>query len=251
MNIHSIADGARKKIPGFIFNPLRKFVNAFLGPVCFSLSTGHIRSAFKSFAVDRHGNPLPWFSYPAIQLLLSSDFTSKCVLEWGAGQSTLFWAKRAREVVSFEHDRAWADLLRPKLPANVKLHVIKEDMSDYNSKLSPGKFDVIIVDGLDRYKSAQLSLDLVAEGGVIIVDNSEGNHGEINSPSAASFPAQGDPKASYGIVNLYTDCGFSRADFYGFAPGVSVQQCTSVFFKGDCFLFHREDIPTIKIADKK
>jgi hypothetical protein len=249
MNIHSIADCARKKTPPFIFNPLRKIVNAILGPICFSLSTGHIRSAFKSFAVDRRGNPLPWFSYPTIQLLLSSDFTDKRVLEWGAGQSTLFWAKRAHEVISFEHDRIWADSLRPKLPVNVKLHVIKENMSDYDSQFAPGKFDVIVVDGLDRYKGARFSLDLIKEDGVIIVDNSEGNHGEIKSPNEGGFPSQGDSRDHYGIVNLYTDRGFSRVDFYGFAPGVSVQQCTSVFHKDGCFLFKRKDLPQINLFD--
>ena len=52
---------------------------------------------------DRNKNYLPWFTYPAIEALSNWDLSDKRVFEYGSGFSTLFWASRAKEVVSVEH----------------------------------------------------------------------------------------------------------------------------------------------------
>src|SRR3954463_2256551 len=68
---------------------------------------GHVKSARRGKCVDVIGNPIPWYTYPAIEYLKQLDFSTKNVFEFGAGQSTLFWAGRARRVVSVEDDAAW------------------------------------------------------------------------------------------------------------------------------------------------
>jgi hypothetical protein len=233
MNLSPLADKLRPKLPWPIWNGIRKCVNAILGPANFSLETGHFHSCLKSLAVDKLGNPLPWFTYPAIQFLLTKDLTQKRVLEWGAGQSTLFWSRRAKDVVAFEADPAWYGKLKQKLPSNATLHLVSENLSDLDPALLSGVFDVIIVDGLDRFKCAEISLKHVAEGGVVIVDNSDGNHG---------------PRPGYGIINLYNETGFSRVDFYGYVPGNSVQHCTSFFYRTDCFLMRSGEVPKMKFT---
>src|SRR5437867_1026631 len=130
MHINTLADRLRAALPKPIWNVFRKTANAVLGPLHFSLETGHLRSCLKSRAVDRHGHPLPWFTYPAIQFLLLKDLAERRILEWGAGQSTLFWAKRAKEVLAFEADPAWFKTLSPLVPSNVSLHLVREDISD-------------------------------------------------------------------------------------------------------------------------
>src|SRR2546426_573218 len=107
-----------------------------------------------------------------------------------------------------DRDRAWHKILSPLMPANVALHLVKEDISDAEPHLQSGPFDVIVVDGLDRYRCAERSLGLLAENGAILVDNAEGNHG---------------PRPGYGYINLYREAGLARVDFYGYPPGNSTQ----------------------------
>jgi hypothetical protein len=220
---------ARRVLPRFLFNILRSVGTALGTPLIFSLSSGHFRSSFARRAVDRHGHPIPWYTYPAIDYLSRKDFRNTRVLEWGAGQSTLWWAGRARAVVAVESDQSWYEALRPQLPSNAVVHLTGPDLSALRDKIN-GPFDLIIVDGLDRLRCAELSLDLLSEGGAILLDNSEGTW-------------SGD--GSYPIIELFKRCNFSRVDFYGYSPGVSSKQCTSLFFRTGCFLFSDAKPPVI------
>jgi hypothetical protein len=106
-----------------------------------------------SRSLDRHGQAVPWYTYPAVDFLGRKDFSSKRVLEFGGAQSTRWWAARAREVVTVEEDAAWCSLLRTDLPSNVSLHHIPldtrtRDVSAIRALLGAlGKFDVIVIDG--------------------------------------------------------------------------------------------------------
>jgi hypothetical protein len=74
-------------------------------------------------------------------------------------------------------------------------------------------FDVIVVDGLLRRELTALAFEYLAPGGAIILDNSDG----------------------YGYYDETKARECRRIDFFGFAPGVSLRQCTSILFVGDCF----------------
>src|SRR4051812_3930217 len=76
------------------------------------LETGNFRSAREGMAVDQQGRPLPWYTYPMIDYLNQLDFSEKSVFEFGAGNSTLYWARRAKSVTSIEHDVKWYDVVR-------------------------------------------------------------------------------------------------------------------------------------------
>lgn len=183
--------------------------------------------------MDRHGEPLPWYTYPAIQFLLPKDFRGKRVLEWGAGQSTLFWAHRAKEVVAFESDARWCSTLMKHKPPNALIHLVNKDASNVESLLNGEPFDVIVVDGLDRWKCAERSLNLLTPDGAIIVDDAERNCG---------------PQPGYGCIDLYREAGLSRLDFYGYSPGNTTQHCTSIFFRGGCFLIGGEENPQVTLS---
>jgi predicted O-methyltransferase YrrM len=155
------------------------------------------------------------------------------VLEWGAGQSTLFWALRAKEVVAFESDRRWSNILMKAKPPNALIHLVKNDALNVESLLNGERFDVIVVDGLDRWKCAERSLDLLTPGGAIIVDDAERNSG---------------PRRGYGCIERYREAGFSRMDFYGYSPGNTTQHCTSVFFRGECFLLRGVENPQVTLS---
>ena len=91
----------KKLFPSWLSNPVRNVVTAVLTPITTSYRTGHFRSSLKMAAVTRQGDPLPWYTYPAIDFLKDRNYAGKTVLEFGGGQSTLWWAAHAASVVTF------------------------------------------------------------------------------------------------------------------------------------------------------
>jgi len=54
---------------------------------------------------------LPWFSYAAIDFLAERLSPDMQVCEYGSGGSTLFFARRARQVLSIEDNQKWFELV--------------------------------------------------------------------------------------------------------------------------------------------
>ena len=220
MDLKRLAAAFRQRLPRQLFRLVGATGAAVLTPVSFSLRTGHFRSALRSRAVDAAGAPLPWYTYPAIDFLAHQDVTGRRVLEWGAGHSTLWWAGRAVSIVAFESDPEWFAWIRRAAP-QAAIHHVPDDLTGVDEHLGGARFDLIIVDGLDRYRCAVRSVGLLADGGAILLDDSEGYWGR---------------DGEYPILDLMRAQGFQRVDFYGFAPGVYWPHCTSLFFRDRCFL---------------
>lgn len=211
----SLARTARQVMPSPVFDWTRRIGSAILTPIFFSHRSGHFRSCLRQVPLDCHGAPLPWYTYPTIHFLETKDLRDKTVLEFGAGYSTLWWASHVKSVVAFEDNRGWYDRLLAKVPPNVKLVYVEDSKPELL-----GAFDIIIVDGLERGHCIKLASRLLALNGAIVADDSEGYGWNGHS----------------SIVGPLCDDGFSRIDFYGYAPGVSLPRCTSVLFRCSTFL---------------
>jgi len=220
MKLHEAARAARRVLPASLFSLVRGVGKALLGPIIFSYETGHFRAALTSTALDREGVPQPWYTLPAVDFLRHQDFSQKRVLEWGAGQSTIWWGAHAQAVVSFESDPSWYSRLRSRVGPNVSLHLTTDDLVGVD-RLLEGLYDLIIIDGLDRLACAQRSMSLLSPDGGVVFDNSEGYWG---------------PHGQHPVIDLFHSRGFSRVDFYGFGAGEVVPHCTSLFFRDACFL---------------
>ncbi len=228
MVYHTIQAWLRKALPRFVSEAIRSLATAVLAPVYFSVRTGHFRSSLRRRAVDPDGNAIPWYTYPTIDFLKYKEYTGRAVLEFGAGQSTHWWARRAAQVVSFEADRAWYEEVRKSIPSNATVYHISDNLSGFDELIHDRCFDVVIVDGLDRAVATEKALRHLKPDGCIIVDNSEGHWG---------------PPGTYPIMDLLRKNGYRRIDFYGHAPGVLLSHCTSLFFRNDCFLLKGNENP--------
>jgi hypothetical protein len=217
----------KRVLPRQLWQPLRSMAICFLTPIRFSVSTGHGKSSFLMRAVNKNGDPIPWYTYPAIDFLFPRDYQDKHILEFGSGQSTLWWASRAKSVMSFEEDPQWFATIRAQVPSNVDLHNIPSVIDEIESLLNSRrtKFDIIVVDGYFRREVAALSLRYLAPGGALILDNSEG----------------------YGFYDEFKVRNCRRIDFFGFAPGVILRHCTSIVFVNDCFLL-KPDVPILNFV---
>ena len=197
-------------------SPLRpqSWKNSYAAARTLWFTYGHLRTVQSRSAVDAKGNPLPWYTYPAIEFLKQFDFSGKDVFEFGSGNSTLFWASRAARVVSVEDDERWFEVVSRRLPGNCTIH-LESDLRPYPDVIRryPERFDIIVVDGpargRTRFRCAQAAIEHLRPGGLIILDNSDW------LPQSAQ---------------LLRDSGLLQVDMSGFIPIGAQTQTTSLFF---------------------
>ncbi len=173
---------------------------------------GWFKSMRENRCIDREGNPIPWITYPAIDFLSQLDYAERSVFEYGSGFSTLFWSKRAKNVVAVESDLEWYEKIKSEVPSNCEILHSSNEPAEYSNQISNyEKFDVITIDGWSntRPSCSIMALFHIKESGIIILDNSDQC-----------------PISAYILRNA----GLIQADFTGFAPLSSHAQTTSVFF---------------------
>lgn len=118
----------------------------------------------------------PWLTKNSILLLEQLLEKDDSGLEFGSGRSTIWFAKRVKELVSVEHDEKWFKWVSRRLQEekinNVRYYLKSEsDYLDIFKEIEDNSLDFVLIDGLRREEAAILSLDKIREGGLLIVDN--------------------------------------------------------------------------------
>ena len=178
------------------------------------------RTIDEKVCVDKDGNPIPWYTYPAIEYLAQFDYSDKSVFEYGCGNSSLFWAKRAQKVISIEDNPKWFDKWCG-LFHEPNLDVRWRDEGEIYEKAifeDNQKYDVIVVDGKRRAECAQCAVQVLAKGGVIILDDSDRINTSLEYKNA---------------VAALREANLLQVDFYGFCPMNNYTKTTSLFFSRD------------------
>jgi predicted O-methyltransferase YrrM len=110
---------------------------------------------------------LPWFSYGAIDYLARTIKPDFRVFEFGSGGSTLFFARRAAQVVCVENDANWHRRVQEQVcradltNVDCQLHSFGDlEAANYKSlsyfdSLESGRFDLIVVDGFCGFGTGQ------------------------------------------------------------------------------------------------
>jgi hypothetical protein len=190
---------------------------------------GWFNSIVHNKAISQKGTPVPWLTYPFTEFISPRLNKKHDMFEFGGGNSTLYWADLVKTVDSVDHDKKWVDLVSKKLPENGKIiYVEVEDMhytalafqpigvvNNYNqSAINMGKkYDIIIIDGVDRNNCIINSLDSLKDAGIIVIDNIE-----LESSMQDSI-----------AVLIKND--FKRIDFWGLSPLLTGGSCTSIFYR--------------------
>ena len=140
----------------------------------------------------------PWWSLRAIDAVESWIRERKGhvrVFEYGTGASTAWLARRCSHVVSVEHDAVFASTLGPNFRGDtIELRLIEPehapttilagsgrrgyedcDFSAYVDSIADGTdaYDLIVIDGRARAACLAKAVDRLAEGGLLIFDNSD------------------------------------------------------------------------------
>lgn len=120
----------------------------------------------------------PWIPPAATRSLALRLAPPARVLEVGGGMSTLWLARRAEEITTFEADEAWFRMLRGILAARGLNHVNllhrwrAEEMCDY-SLVPDRSLDLLIVDGGPRLECLLAAPPMITPGGCIYIDNTD------------------------------------------------------------------------------
>lgn len=199
--LENINRGARDSLRRLLPRWLRAVARYFK---VLEVDYNHLQSAYKNECIDRDGSPIPWYTYPMIEYLRQLDFGRRVVFEYGGGNSTFFWASRAREVICVEDDAEWADYIRGRCYPNVSVKYVPGKL-EYVAEITRYEdgFDVIVIDGShSRCKCAQTALTKLNRGGMIVLDNSD---------------------HYYRTAQVLRDADLIQVDMTGFGP---IQGCT-------------------------
>jgi SAM-dependent methyltransferase len=171
---------------------------------------------------------VPWFSFSAIRFLEGLLSPQMTVYEYGSGGSTIFLARRVRNVISIENDSRWMTSVENKLCSeglvNADIRFARADFSEpanfldseFARALPEDPADIVVLDSFDYLNGHPLRPLLFADalrrvklGGVLIVDD------------------------SWRYTELRNRRGFSRAVTQaGVGPARRPVTSTDFFFKG-------------------
>jgi hypothetical protein len=192
---------------------------------------GHLLSMAHG-SVDAKGDPIPWLTYPAVEYLSQFDYGDADVFEYGGGNSTKWWASRAKWVTTVEDDPGWFGELERAVRPNQTLFLEREPAAYAQAVLRQGKaYDVISIDGVHRNLCAQSAVKALKPTGFIVLDNSDWY-----------------PKTTAFLRSL----DLIQVDFFGLGPIVNFHTATSIFLKRGAVLRPKQSVqPCHAIAGLK
>lgn len=153
---------------------------------------------------------VPWISYDAQADVARALSPQSRVLEFGSGMSTMWYAGRAKRVVSIEDHQGWFDLIARQVRAlsNVDYRFAKSREA-YVAAATDEQFDLIVIDGSYRDDCARFAIEHLNGGGVIYLDNCD----------MGIDPLTGDvPEARRILTSFAARNGLPTREYTDFAP---------------------------------
>ena len=199
--------------------PIAELLRIFADSPGYLQESGWLNSMAQGEAVDAHGQPIPWITYPALDFLTPRIDARMAVFEYGTGNSTLWWSKRVARLVSCEHDKEWYAKFKERVTAGNTTYLWrrhKGGSTAYSSEISAyrSQFAILVIDGRQRVDCIRNGLGALLPDGVVLWDNS-------------------DRKKYRPGYDLLAEAGFGRLDFWGMGPLSTRRWCTSIFYRSD------------------
>lgn len=145
----------------------------------FLFEMGYTRSYHDQIPMTKDGEFLPWMNYAIIDFLNKRLNKNQSFFEFGSGYSSIYYAKKVKEVTSIEYDLEWKNkvqvLFKNNNLENVNVHFqkINEDYPKTIQTIYPNKkYDIVLVDGRMRVACAKEALNCLTENGIVILDDS-------------------------------------------------------------------------------
>lgn len=161
----------------FYINIMEMFADAMRSRAFYHWSSQYLYNRIKLFLYEIRHPDYPWLTQRANEILSHLIKKNHIGFEWGAGRSTLWFARRCKHLTSVEDNPYWYEkvyaALRKFNITNCDL-VFAKDKETYISLIDSfedGSLNFVLVDGLYRDECAIRSLRKIRAGGLLIIDN--------------------------------------------------------------------------------
>lgn len=183
------------------------------------VQSGYVESIRRKQPCRADGSPLPWMNSSVISFLDQRLSPSLTLFEYGSGFSTAYYASKVKHVTSIEHDQSWFEHGQKARPDNVNLiHISLDNPEAYCRAIENvgNHYDIVVVDGRERERCLQASLNSITPEGVIILDDSQRDRYQAVREEVLAG-------------------GFRCLDFTGLKPGGISEHQTTIFYRdGNC-----------------
>ena len=155
---------------------------------------------------------LPLLTWPFLDFISSIDIDKSNLIELGSGNSTLWFAKIFKSVVSYETNQDWCNQIKNKAPKNCEVIYISEPELVF-CDLNFNSNDWLLIDfsgHRSQFIFNMLNKEKKILPPVIILDNSDWY------------------RRGSGLLH---NAGYVEIPFFGFKSGQMHLSCTSIFFK--------------------
>lgn len=119
-------------------------------------------------------NKGPWLAPQSVEFLSLIINRETVVFETGSGGSTLWFAERVKEVLSYENNREWYEkvVAESKVRGLNNLNIVFD--TDYPIRgfsFPDNRFNFALVDGRGRVRTVETIFKSIVRGGYIVLDN--------------------------------------------------------------------------------
>jgi predicted O-methyltransferase YrrM len=138
----------------------------------------YFKDWISSLLIKNYNSPYPWLTYRFIKWASRNFKKDTTLLEFGSGNSTMFFSKLCNHVISIEHNKDWYEKVKGFISdsnvLNVNLYYKSGDeYIDFAKSLPDNYLDIVLIDGVNRCQCFLAVLDKVKDNGLIILDNAE------------------------------------------------------------------------------
>jgi SAM-dependent methyltransferase len=145
----------------------------------------YVRNRLLSYYYRKAFPDRPWLTPAANAILMSFLRKTDIGLEFGSGNSTLWFANHIRHLTSVEHNEVWyrkvQQMLKESHQDNVDYHFVPRDKEDeegdqsayvgQTERFDANSLDIVLVDGIYRDYCVLNVLNLLRPGGILVIDN--------------------------------------------------------------------------------
>lgn len=148
------------------------------GKLC--LSPGELAYSGYTYVLYRmlgYWPSIPWYVPKANRMIMARDWKGCTCFEYGAGYSTIWYARHFMHVYAVEHQPEWlAKVTRLVVPYDNVTLFNCPDPEDYVRAIDEAGvdcFDLISVDGVHRNESFLYAAERLRPGGFLVLDNTD------------------------------------------------------------------------------
>ena len=135
-----------------------------------------IIGAIRKIILESKNRNTPWLNTPAIHLLDNWIKPNDKILEFGSGQSTIWFATKTKNIISVEHNKDWYKQIKFKLNKIKVKYIFAKNKTEYLAifnKIKNESIDICLVDGEYRRDCIIKVASKIKIGGLMIFDNAE------------------------------------------------------------------------------